>query len=485
MKLTYSVTVHKVESRKNKQGKVVSHRVRWLVETLPLWHETFKTFAQADAFRSELIAATKKGEPFNVATGRPVSDSRNVASPAWFAFAQDYATSKWAYASPNHRRGIADTMADVTEILISNSPGSLSTADLRAAVRWAVSEKIRNPAAPVPARLAPAVSWLERNTVPMSAFEESGPGSALARQLLDRLSRKQDGSRAAASMAARKRAIANNLMSYAIETGVLVANPLKAVKWTKPKVTEEIDVRVVANPDQAARLLAAVATHGDLGERLVAFFGCMYYAALRPEEVIGLQRTDLASLPETGWGQMLLHTAETSPGKSWTDNGTQTERRGLKHRGDGAVRPVPIHPDLVTLLRSHLDRFPTTTGDVFRGPRGGRISDSGYLPHFHKARLEAFTPAEAASPLADRPYALRHAAVSTWLNATGDPTQVAEWAGHSVAVLLRVYAKCISGKDTEAKKRILDAMKPELASSPEAAPDAGEPEDEATGRGQK
>ncbi|HEV2636146.1 MAG TPA: hypothetical protein VGX23_13415 [Actinocrinis sp.] len=166
-------------------------------------------------------------------------------------------------------------MADATEVMPSSKIVALSTADLPAAVRWAVSEKVRDPAREAPPNLAPAIGWLERNTVPMSAFEEKGQGAQLARQLLDRLSGRQDGSPAAASMAMRNRAIANNLMSYAIEMGVLNANPLKAVKWTKPKVSEEIDVRVVANPDQAARLLSAVATHGELGERLVAFFGCM------------------------------------------------------------------------------------------------------------------------------------------------------------------------------------------------------------------
>jgi hypothetical protein len=35
--------------------------------------------------------------------------------------------------------------------------------------------------------------------------------------------------------------------------------------------------------------------------------------------------------------------------------------------------------------------------------------------------------------------------------------QVAEWAGHSVDVLLRVYAKCISGQQHEAKRRIEEA----------------------------
>jgi hypothetical protein len=34
------------------------------------------------------------------------------------------------------------------------------------------------------------------------------------------------------------------------------------------------------------------------------------------------------------------------------------------------------------------------------------------------------------------------------------PTQVAEWAGHSVEILLRVYAKCLEGQDEIAKRRI-------------------------------
>jgi len=59
-----------------------------------------------------------------------------------------------------------------------------------------------------------------------------------------------------------------------------------------------------------------------------------------------------------------------------------------------------------------------------------------------------------------RPYDLRHAAVSTWLNAGVPAAQVADWAGHSVDVLLRVYVKCIAGQQGEAKRRIEDAMRP-------------------------
>jgi len=48
------------------------------------------------------------------------------------------------------------------------------------------------------------------------------------------------------------------------------------------------------------------------------------------------------------------------------------------------------------------------------------------------------------------------------------PALVAEWAGHSVAVLLKVYAKCIDGQDQIAKRRIEDALC-----------DLGEPEEDA------
>ena len=62
------------------------------------------------------------------------------------------------------------------------------------------------------------------------------------------------------------------------------------------------------------------------------------------------------------------------------------------------------------------------------------------------------------SPLAKVPYHLRHAAVSTWLNAGVPAPQVAEWAGHSVHVLMRVYAKCIYGQEESSRHRIEVAL---------------------------
>jgi integrase len=116
---------------------------------------------------------------------------------------------------------------------------------------------------------------------------------------------------------------------------------------------------------------------------------------------------------------------------------------------------------LVALMREHLKKYqPGPDGRIFTGPRGGIFNDRAYLKIFHQARAAAFRGQEAPSLLARRPYDLRHAAVSTWLNAGVSAPQVADWAGHSVDVLLRVYAKCISGQQHEAKRRIEEATRP-------------------------
>jgi len=58
----------------------------------------------------------------------------------------------------------------------------------------------------------------------------------------------------------------------------------------------------------------------------------------------------------------------------------------------------------------------------------------------------------------ERPYDLRHAAVSLWLNAGVPAPTVARRAGHSVEVLLRVYANCIDGDDEIANERISSTL---------------------------
>jgi integrase len=71
---------------------------------------------------------------------------------------------------------------------------------------------------------------------------------------------------------------------------------------------------------------------------------------------------------------------------------------------------------------------------------------------------QALTPTQYRSPLGRRPYDLRHAAVSFWLNSGVPATEVARRAGHGVAVLLKIYAHCIDGQADAANQRITDAL---------------------------
>jgi hypothetical protein len=89
-----------------------------------------------------------------------------------------------------------------------------------------------------------------------------------------------------------------------------------------------------------------------------------------------------------------------------------------------------------------------------QGTRRGGVIGSNYADIWSQARHYALTPTQLLSPLAARPYDLRHAAVSLWLNSGVPAPDVANRAGHGVDVLLRVYASCIDGTEDAANQRI-------------------------------
>ncbi|SNR95764.1 Phage integrase family protein, partial [Haloechinothrix alba] len=245
--------------------------------------------------------------------------------------------------------------------------------------------------------------------------------------------------------------------SSAISATVVLAE----LKHRKRKQgTQQVDPRSVVNTMQARMLLEAVPTVGKPGPPLAAFFGALYYAALRPEEAVNLKKVNL-SLPTEGWGTIHLEKARPEVGELWTDTRKASEERSLKHRDDHTGRTVPCPPQLTEMLHNHINTFGAAPdGRLFRGARdSGRVPSSTYGRVWRKARRAVFTEEVAAGPLAKRPYDLRHAAVSTWLTGGVEPTRVAKWAGHSVRVLLEVYAKCLDGGEQAARARVEDALR--------------------------
>ena len=96
---------------------------------------------------------------------------------------------------------------------------------------------------------------------------------------------------------------------------------------------------------QARTLLATVRGLSGRGEHLEAFYGCLYFAALRPSEAVMLRDSDL-HLPRKGWGRIVLAASASRAGTAWTDDGTARQERGLKHRAAHETRTIPIPPEL-------------------------------------------------------------------------------------------------------------------------------------------
>jgi len=452
------------EGRPNMTGSAKKSRktytVRWVVQTKE-FQTTYATRALAEAERAALLAYTNRGEAFDTATGQPESKIRERARVTWYDHMCRYVDTKWPYVSGNSRRSIADALATATPAFAVGERGRPSTEALRELVYAWLANAPRRAVGDPPAHLAGSAAWLARNSVDLARLADRASGSALVRQALTLLATTLGGKPAAPNTVARKKAVLFNVFEYGVELGILSVNPLTQVSWRPPKNTDEVDPQVVINSDQGWRLLFAVAEQGLMGRRLVAFFALMLLAALRPAEALWVRDVNLVSLPMSGWGELLLRRSYPRSGTAWTDCGTSREERSLKHRSAKETRPVPLHPDLVALIKEHIDEFGYGPGGrLFTGPRGGQIDESTYLRIWNTARLAALTPGELALGLADRPYDLRHTAVSSWLNAGVPPTQVAEWAGHSVAVLHKVYAKCVVGSDQAARDRIEKAMPP-------------------------
>ncbi len=133
--------------------------------------------------------------------------------------------------------------------------------------------------------------------------------------------------------------------------------------------------------------------------------------------------------------------------------GTRTRRAGYVHGGevvggDQGTCTVLEHVDLLGIGQGENQDPSATHRRVRRQPgradlphgtrRRGRLH--AYTEVWQEARKQVFYPAQVASPPARRPYDLRHAAVSLWLNAGVSASDVAERAGHSVDMLLCAYA---------------------------------------------
>lgn len=460
--LTYDVDVWSIRRR---TGRAKPYELRWRVGTRP-HSKSFKLKPQADGRRSELLTALREREQFDEDSGLPARELVALNSPTWFDHATAYALMKWPRAAAKHRAGIAEALSVITPTLVTTTRGAPDPKTLRRALyQWAFRAVkgpdgqlvSRHQAEEPPHEIREALSWLSGHSMKVKALEDP----ALLRPALDAMSRRMDGTKAADNTARRKRMVLSNLLRYTVEEkGLLSANPLPRVDWTPAETDDEIDFRYVPGPTQARALIKAVSDSGQRGRHLAGFFGCLYYAAMRPAEIASLKAGDCKLPPDTPesadqWGELLLAESRPEVGGGWTDDGASYETRGLKRRARKATRPVPIPPVLVRMLREHMAAHGTAPdGRLFRAARGGRVRSTEYCDLWDAARIAVLSEEDAASPLAEVPYSLRHAGVSLWIKSGVDPVEVARRAGHSIAVLFRFYAKILQGGQARSNQLI-------------------------------
>jgi hypothetical protein len=99
------------------------------------------------------------------------------------------------------------------------------------------------------------------------------------------------------------------------------------------------------------------------------------------------------------------HRHRRAPHRRRLDRHRRQPRTGrLKQRPEGTIRAIPIPPGLVRLLDGHLGASGTPAGGrLFRGARGGLLSESTDGRAWHTARADALGPGAAAAQIVRRP----------------------------------------------------------------------------------
>lgn len=222
---TFDVRIYNIERRTRANG--YTYKVVWKVDKKK-HSKTYSSRALADARRSDLLTAVKRGEPFSTETGMPISYSSKAAETNWYDFAVEFVDKRWSHFSANQRKNVAKAMTPATIALLRTPPRQFDPVKVRTALReYAFNYKRRtNPEEAIPDEVRVILEWVQRNSLSMAAWEQSDRVDAVVTALGTRL----DGTTAASSSVSRNRRIMNLAMEHAVRHGILSRNPSQRVR---------------------------------------------------------------------------------------------------------------------------------------------------------------------------------------------------------------------------------------------------------------
>ncbi|MCP4960331.1 MAG: tyrosine-type recombinase/integrase [Actinomycetia bacterium] len=264
---------------------------------------------------------------------------------------------------------------------------------------------------------------------------EISPG--LLETALTAATTRQDGKRTSPDVTKRRYSGVKSVLRAAVGRELIDANPIDKVVWSAPRKSSAVNIATLPSVADVVEIVEEMAADESYGH-YAAFFATVGFAGLRPSEVARLRVDDL-DLPVDGWGEAHLSGALTSPGPLYTIDGGAMEEKSLKQRSEDETRAVPLPPVLVKWLRWHVERFKNPTGDrVFINQLGNDLSKDNWGKPWRDQRARRWP---AGHKLArTRPYDLRHTAATMMLRAGVSPAEAALRLGHSVDMLMKIYA---------------------------------------------
>lgn len=397
------------------------YRVKWRIDGQDKTR-ALKTKAEAERLQARLQMAVVAGEEFDLATGLPVSWVRDDTT--WWEWSRDWLDLKWPQWAGHSRRSAVESLVAITPLMARS--GAPSAGD--DTVRW-LREHGYRPGSP--GRSDPP-HWLLRWSVPLPDAE-----STLLERVLTKVTTKPDGSPMSREVARRRRSTLNAVLRAACRRRMIDQNPLDRVEWKLPTRNIAVDISTVPSYGDVIQIVDHVAGLKTNGARYATLFATVGIAGMRPSEAIALAPGAL-ELPRQGWGLAVLRGALTSPGTRFTSTGEVVEDKELKQRPPDATREVPLAPELVERLRWHLKRWPPVDGHVFTNAAGRTPTTTNYGPVWVRARTKIWPNGHRLGETTV--YDLRHAAATMMLRAGVPPAEAARRLGHSVDILMRVYA---------------------------------------------
>ncbi len=405
--------------------------VRWVVDGRE-HNRSYRTRAEADRYRSQLLVAQSKAERFDHDSGEPVSWTPVTGDKQLVAWVRQWLAEQWPEWQPRTRASAVEALARFVPLVCSASapePPAEMRAYLVQSLRPGAEVDGAHPCERWLARWSPALGHLDREM--MANVEQQLAIGASGQPL-------------SANVSNRYRTTAHACIKRAVELDVLAADP-----WPPPpsgrrrrksaRKRRSVDIRLLPDPATMEAAIAAMRSHQPGSRTYEVMTAVAYYAGLRPSEVVALRPRSL-DLPEEGWGRIEVVEADVD----WDEPGEPKTGQ----------RSVPIPPQLVAILRSWIEDVGVGDDNLLFRTRGNKRPTQSNWGRALKRGLAAVEH----DPI--RVYDCRHAAATTWLRAGVPLGEVARRLGHSVETLVSTYVGALEGDEAIANDRIEQALSP-------------------------